>query len=287
MANRFDIYHQIMQLDPKEDCQEIVFLEGSYEYPWLIKKSLEFALFRTYGVPKSSQILDKAGQFRRHGQRRYDDTSLLISEITENGYDSDRGLQAIRIMNRLHGMYDISNEEMLYVLSTFIYEPIRWNKKYGWRTPSHHENLASYYFWFQVGKRMNIKNMPDSYEAFEQYNIDYEREQFAFDPANRRIADATIEIMQGWYPAFMRPMVREVVYTMVDEPLRIAFGFPKGNAVLGWCVDFGLKVAAKIIRYMPPRREPFRYTTAPNRSYPQGYDLEKLGPPIHHTPAES
>jgi len=287
MANRFDIYQQIMQLDPKEDCQEIVFLEGSYEYPWLIKKSLEFALFRTYGVPNTSQILDQSGQFRRHGQRRYDDTSLLIAEITENGYDSERGLGAIRIMNRLHGKYDIANEEMLYVLSTFIYEPIRWNQKYGWRKPSHHENLASYYFWAEVGKRMNIKNIPDSYEAFEQYNVDYERDNFAFDPANRRIADATIEVMQSWYPSFVRPMVREVVYALVDEPLAKAFGFPKGNAVLGGCVHIGLKIAAKILRYMPPRREPFRYTQAPNRSYPQGYDLEKLGPPTHHNPAES
>ena len=282
MANRFDVYHQIMQLDPKEDCQEIVFLEGSYEYPWLIKKSLEFALFRTYGVPKSSRLLDKAGQFRRHGQRRYDDTTLLISEITENGYDSKRGLQAIRIMNRLHGQYDISNGEMLYVLSTFIYEPIRWNKKYGWRKPTHHENLASYYFWVEVGKRMNIKDIPDTYEAFEQYNIDYEREHFAFDPANRRIADATIEIMQSWYPSFLSPLVREGIYTMVDEPLREAFGFPKGNAFLGAVVQIGLKVAAKIIRYMPPRNEPYSYTKMPNRSYPQGYELEKLGPPTRY-----
>ena len=284
MANRFDVYHQIMQLDPKEDCQEIVFLEGSYEYPWLIKKSLEFALFRTYGVPKTSQLLDKSGQFRRHGQRRYDDTSLLISEITENGYDSERGLQAIRIMNRLHGKYDIANEEMLYVLSTFTYEPIRWNEKYGWRKPSSHENLASYYFWVEVGKRMNIKNIPDSYEAFEQFNIDYEREHYAFDPANRRIADATIEVMQSWYPSILSPMVRQVVYTMVDERLRVAFGFPKGNPLLGRFVDLGLKAVAKVIRYMPPRREAYSYTNVPNRSYPQGYDLEKLGPPTHHKP---
>jgi hypothetical protein len=287
MANRFDIYHQIMQLDPKEDCQEIVWLEGAYEYPWLIKKSLEFALFRTYGVPKSSQLLDKSGQFRRHGQRRYDDTSLLIAEITENGYESERGLKAIRIMNRLHGQYDISNEEMLYVLSTFIFEPIRWNQKYGWRTPSHHENLASYYFWVEVGKRMNIKDIPDSYEAYEQYNVDYERDNFAFDPANKRIADATIEVMQSWYPSFLSPMVRQVIYTMVDDRLGEAFGFPKGNALLGQGVELGLKAIAKVIRYMPPRNEPFRYTKAPNRSYPKGYDLEKLGPPTHHQPSKS
>ena len=279
MTRRFDVYHQLMQLDPKQDCQEMVYLIGSYEYPWLIKKSLEFALFRTYGVPKSSRLLDRAGQFKRHGQRRYDDTTLLIAEITENGYESERGLKAIKIMNRLHGKYDISNEEMLYVLSTFIYEPIRWNTRWGWRTPTHHENLASYYFWVEVGKRMGIKSIPDTYEAFEQYNIDYERDNYAYDPANRRVAEATIEIMQSWYPSFLRPLVREGIYAMVDEPLRKAFGFPKGKPILNWSINAGLLLAAKILRYMPPRLEPFRLTKEPNRSYPNGYELEKLGPP--------
>lgn len=279
MSQRFNVYHQIMQLDPKDDCQEIVYLEGAYEYPWLVKKSLEFALFRTYAVPKSSRLLDRTGQFRQHGQRRYDDTSLLIAEITEHGYDSTRGLKAIKIMNRLHGQYDISNEEMLYVLSTFAYEPIRWNTKFGWRKPTHHENLASYYFWVEVGKRMNIKNIPDTYEAFEQFNIDYEREHYAFDLANQRIANATIEIMQSWYPSFLSPIIREVIYAMIDEPLRQAFGFPKGKQLLKWGATFGLTLVAKILRYMPPRTEPFSYTKSPNRSYPNGYDLEKLGPP--------
>lgn len=44
---RYDIYERIQQLDPERDCQTIVYLVGAYEYPWLIRKSLEFALFRT------------------------------------------------------------------------------------------------------------------------------------------------------------------------------------------------------------------------------------------------
>jgi len=36
-------------------------------------------------------------------------------------------------MNQLHGRFDIANEDFLYVLSTFIFEPIRWNTRFGWR----------------------------------------------------------------------------------------------------------------------------------------------------------
>jgi len=282
MKRRFDILHQILQLDPEEDCQEIVFLVGSYEYPWLIRKSLEFALFRTYGVPQSSRLLDSTAQFYAHGQRRYDDTTLLITEITENGYDSDRGLRAIKMMNRMHGKYDISNDEMRYVLSTFIYEPIRWNTRFGWRTPTHHENLANYYFWREVGKRMGIKDIPDTYEKFEQYNIDYERDNYKYDPANHRVAEGTIQIMLNWYPKPLRPLVREVIYAMIDEPLRKAFGFPKAHAILRWGAPFALKVMGKIIRYLPPRKIPYRLTSIPTPSHPDGYEIESLGPPQHH-----
>lgn len=283
MKRRFDIYHQLMQLDPKDDCQQMVYLVGSYEYPWLNKKALEFALFRTYAVPQISQLLNQTGEFHRRGQKRYDDTSLIIAEITENGYDSERGRNAIRLMNRMHRQYDITNEAMLYVLSTFIFEPIRWNTRYGWRTPTMHENLANYYFWVEVGVRMGIKDIPDSIEAYEQFNIDFEREHFVYDPANQAVANQTIKIMQGWYPAPLAPVVRQAVYAMLDEPLRKAFGFPKGKPWLTWTADKGLKLVAKILRYMPPRLEPFSLTAQHNRTYPDGYQLDDLGTTSHKT----
>jgi len=279
MSRRFNILHQILQLDPEADCQEIVYLVGSYENPWLIKKSLEFALFRTYGVPSISRLLDRTGQFQSHGQRRYDDTSLLIAEITEHGYDSERGLQAIKVMNRLHGKYNISNNDMLYVLSTFIYEPIRWNTRFGWRKPTHHENLASYYFWREVGKRMGITEIPESLEAFEQFNRDYEYEHFQYVLSNRRVADNTIRILAEMYPAVLRPLVREGVYAMIDEPLRKAFGYPKAHWMMQVGARFGLTLLSKIVRYMPPRLEPFSLTKIPSVSHPQGYEIEQLGPP--------
>ena len=36
-------------------------------------------------------------------------------------------------MNRIHGRFEISNEDFVYVLSSFVFEPIRWNARFGWR----------------------------------------------------------------------------------------------------------------------------------------------------------
>lgn len=283
MSRRYDILQQVLQLDPQADCQEITYLVGAYEYPWLIKKSLEFALFRTYGVPSVARVLDSTSQFYRHGQRRYDDTTLILSEIVENGYDSERGLRAIKVMNHMHNKYNIPNEDMLYVLSTFIYEPIRWSMRFGWRKPTHHENLASYYFWCEVGKRMGIKDLPETYEQFEQFNRNYEQKYYRFDPANRRVADGTIEIMMSWYPSFLHPLVREAIYALIDEPLRQAFGYRKANPITRWVVPMGLQVLAQIVKRMPPRKTPYLLTRIPTPSHPNGYEIEQLGPPSDHS----
>ena len=144
--SRYAILEQIKQLDPERDHHQIVYLAGGYETPWLTTRALEFALFRTYAVPSIAKLLDETGQFYRHGQRRYDDTAIIMAEITEHGYDSERGRAALRRMNQMHGRYDISNDDFLYVLSTFIFEPLRWTSRFGWRQPIQIEKDGMYFF---------------------------------------------------------------------------------------------------------------------------------------------
>jgi hypothetical protein len=277
MFRRFDNLKRILQLDPKTEHQQIVYLVGAYEYPWLIQKSLEFALFRTYAVPHTSRILAASGQFERHGQKRYDDTALMLAGLAEHGYDSPFGQVVIERMNALHGRWNIKNEDMLYVLSTFIYEPIRWHTRFGWRKPTHHENLANYYFWVEVGKRMGIEDIPDTYEAFEQFNQAHEARYFAYDDANHAIAEATMGVFLSWYPAFLHPLIRQVVYGFLDEPLRKAFGYPKANPAIKAASHAGLWMVGRVMRFMPPRRTPFHFTELPTRTYPQGFQPEELG----------
>ncbi len=279
MFGRYKLARYIETLDPQKDNQEIVYLVGSYEYPWLMQKSLEFALFRTYAVPHTSELLDQTGQFARHGQRRYDDTTLILAEIAEHGYDSERGRAAIRQMNRMHGRFSIANEDFLYVLSTFVFEPVRWHEKYGWRKPTRTEKLANFYFWREVGRRMNIKNIPEDYETFERFNIEHEQRHFRYADANRRVGDATIAIFLNWYPSVLRPFIRQILYGMMDDPLLEAFGYPRPHPFFRWLPHLALKTAAVVLRFLPPRRRPFSYTQKRNRSHPRGYAIEQLGPP--------
>ena len=121
------VLDEILELDPKRDHSRIVYLDACYEFPFDFTRADEFALYRTYAVPSIANLLYRTGEFTERTQRRYDDTKLLLSELVEHGYDSARGQRAMQQINHHHGRFDILNADLLYVLSTFVFEPPRWS----------------------------------------------------------------------------------------------------------------------------------------------------------------
>ena len=270
--------NEILNLDPVKDHQRIVYLTNELEFPIDNLRALEFALFRTYAIPSISALLASTGQFAKYGQKRYDDTSLIMAEIIEQGYDSERGREAIRRMNNIHRRFAITNEDKLYVLSTFIFEPIRWNKLLGWRLYSENEKQAAFYFWREVGKRMNIEDIPTTLEYYECFNQAYEAKHYTYTESNRQIADATVAIFCRWYPAVFSPLVKLGIYALLDEPLRKAFGFPAQPTWLRWTIERVMRLRAWGISWLPARRKPFLFTQQKSRTYPRGYQIDTLGP---------
>jgi hypothetical protein len=276
---RFRILKEIRTLDPVKDHQRIVFLSTCFEFPFDTTRSLEFALYRTYCVPSISALLDQTGEFAARPQKRYDDTDLIVSELMEWGYDSERGKRALRRMNQLHGRFSIANEDYLYVLSTFVFEPIRWNARYGWRLMCEQERLAMFYFWREVGRRMNIRQLPGAYEEFERYNVEYEQRHYRYTDANHRVGAATRDLFLSWFPRLLHPVAQPAIYALMDDPLIEAFGFPRPSPLLRRLVAGALRARAKVLRWLPARSQPRLRTEMKHRTYPEGYVIERLGPP--------
>jgi len=273
------ILDEIKTLDPVKDHLRIVYLSTCFEFPFDTTRALEFALYRTYCVPSVSALLDKTGEFAARPQKRYDDTDLIVSELMEWGYDSDRGKRALRKMNQIHGRFAIANDDFLYVLSTFVFEPIRWNARFGWRFMCEQERLAMFYFWREVGVRMNIKDIPESYEAFERFNVEYERTNFRFTEANQRIGSITRDLFMSWFPRIVRPLGRRAIYASMDDALIEAFGFPKPSRFMRWMVGCTLRMRGWLSGLLPQRKKPRLRTEMGHPSYPAGYVIEDLGPP--------
>ena len=285
---RYDRLRQIERLDPKRDHVEIYHLMCGYEFPWDMTRALEVALYRTYCVPSISALLDKTGEFYKRTQKRYDDTALIVSEMSKWGYDAERGREALRRINRAHSRFNISNDDYLYVLSTFIYEPVRWVDRFGWRKMAEHEKLASYYFWYEVGKRMGIREIPESYEKLQQFASDYERDNFRFAETNQRIGAATRDLFASWMPRIFAPMVRWGIYALLDDAMLASFGFPRPFGFMRQLVSGALKLRGRIVWILPARKTPNFFTDRRNRTYPRGYEIAELGPPnVDHSYQQS
>ncbi|MBK9123918.1 MAG: DUF2236 domain-containing protein [Chloroflexi bacterium] len=275
--SRYARRDEIAALDPSTDYERIVYLVGAYEFPFATQRSLEFALFKTFAVPSISKLLAQTGEFTTRGQKRYDDTALIVSEIAEHGIDSERGHAAIRQMNRMHRRFDIANDDYLYVLGSFIFEPIRWNPVLAWRPSTEAERLANFYFWREVGTRMGIKDIPATYAEMESFYDAYEAAHFRYSPENAQIAEAAIHVFMNWFPRPLHPLIRSGIVALLDDRMRAAFGFRTPPAWWRWTVRRGLRLNAAITRLLPVRKRPYHFTGQRSRTYPNGYQIDQLG----------
>jgi len=273
---------RIEQLDPVTEHEEIYRISAGLEFPWDYTRSLELALFRTYCVPSISSLLAATGEFRDRPQKRYDDTALLMAELAAHGYDSPRGKEALRVINRAHGRYVIANDDLLYVLSTFVFSPIDWIDRYGWRRLSTQERAAGFEFYRQVSTRMGITGVPATFDEFRAFKNGYEAEAFRFAATNREIGDYTLNLLCGWYPAPLRPGVRLAVRALLDPPMLTAFDFAPVPATVSAAVRFALHARSATVRCLPPRRHNRLARQPRNRTYPgypDGYRPADLGAP--------
>lgn len=260
------------------DCERIVRLSVCWDFPFDTPRALELALFRTYAVPSISGLLDRTGEFRERAQKRYDDTDIIVAELMVDGYTGPRGAQALARMNEIHARFQIANADFLYVLSTFIYEPIRWIDRFGWRPLLSVERLGYFHFWRNIGLRMGIRDVPDDFQVLEAYNVEYEAKHFRYAESNARVGQATRELFVSWYPRILAPLVRAAVHGMLEDPLREAFGFPRAPRVVRAAVHAALQLRRRVLALLPAPQVANLIPDKPRPTYPDGYDIGRIGP---------
>ncbi|MFJ9735450.1 oxygenase MpaB family protein [Streptomyces sp. NPDC101171] len=265
-------------MDPVTDAHEIYRLSTAFEFPWDYTRALELALYRTYAIPSIGRLLARTGELTERTQKRYDDTALLLDTVVEHGFDAPEGRTAIRRINQMHRSYDISDDDMRYVLSTFVVVPRRWIDTYGWRRLSRHEIVAATEYYRTLGRHMGIPGIPETYEEFEALLDAYEQAHFAWDEQARRVSDATLDLMASWYPRPLAPLLRTATLALLDEPLLRAFHYEPPGPVSAALVRRAVRARGRLVRLLPPRRAPhFARQNREIRSYPNGYRPADLG----------
>ncbi|KDQ57898.1 hypothetical protein JAAARDRAFT_57715 [Jaapia argillacea MUCL 33604] len=262
------------------EAQTIVHCTTMWDMPLLVNYSLSFALFKTYAVPSISELLAKTKQLStwENVSKRYADTEILIStwvtcpitgsfnfakEPVSYGpekVDFDpRCAIAIARTNWLHEQYDISNDDFLYTLALFILEPIKWTARFGWRAMSPLEAQATFVFWYEIGQRMNIKDIPPTLEELRKWSEAYEQSCMVPAITNRDVAQQTINELLYLAPNKfgIKAFLQRITICLLEEHVRIAMMQPAQPWYMHAITRTVLNSAAFFQGYLClPRRRP-------------------------------
>ncbi|KAI9675794.1 MAG: hypothetical protein M1829_003219 [Trizodia sp. TS-e1964] len=224
-----------------DDAQAIQSYLAQLEFPKIFQTSLQFALFRTYGFPDMSKLLVETGQLSKEGNssKRYADTEVLIGEFMSNKWTDARTTTAIARMNCLHSLYQnagkISPDDMLYTLSVFVSQPIKWINDYEWRPLTDMEVCAIGTFWKSIGDAMGIsyENLPSFgkwkdgihwAEEITAWSLEYEEKYMVPMQSNETVAGQTMGLLLWFLPRSLRPTGQSALSALMDKRLRAAMG---------------------------------------------------------------
>jgi hypothetical protein len=226
------------------EAHDIISAVSDTEFPALFEKGLQFALFRTYGIPSISELLVKTTQLstEKHVAKRYADTGVLLVDMYGAEPTSERCIKAFARLNYLHGHYikqgKISNDDMLYTLSLFLNQPVEWINKYEWRQLTDLEICAMGVFHKAMGDGMNIsfKDLPSYpkwkdglhfYRELDTWAKQYEVKCMVPNKKNYDTAVQTRRLLLNMYPPFLQGMLTKMVSAPLDDRLREAVMFDK------------------------------------------------------------
>lgn len=279
MRDRLIHLHRIRSLNPDEDHLAIYQTMLRYEFPWDMKLGLNLAFNRSFSIPEIAAVHTATGELTERTQQRIDDTGLLMYEIVLNGFEQTRGRDALRRINQIHRSHRISNDHYRYVLACLIVVPTRWLERYGWRQPCCHERRATWRFYLELGRRMGITDIPDSYEAVEAWFDEYDQVQLRPNDDAATIERATRMLMLNRLPVALAPLGNALVSAIYDPPLRAATRV----ATPPWPARVGLHLALRARAYTQrwlgrPPAIPLFADGITTKTYPNGYDISQLGP---------
>ncbi|KXS09981.1 hypothetical protein M427DRAFT_104550 [Gonapodya prolifera JEL478] len=267
------------------DAQRITNHLVALEAPFISFTALEFALFKTYGIPTISSLLSHTGQLGKpeNASRRFVDTSALISAqmmfpaprldlegedtpepdddlFSKGGADADpRAAIAVSRMNYLHGRWKgkISRDDLLYTLSLFMVEVPKWVDQFEWRQTTDLEKEALFTVWYHIGRCMGIADIPRTIPDLTKWVEDYESKHMVYAESNRVVAQYTISLLLQMAPKALHPALTKVIVALLEDRLRLAFNYDPSPRWLCALVPALLKARAAFIKYfLPPRYTP-------------------------------
>lgn len=274
---------EIAQRDPREDAQEIVSILANWVFPLEILVAMELAQLRTFSIPSISKLLHATREYECHGVKRLDDTRAIMIEIFRYPARSSEQKEMIEHLNDIHSLYYIQNDDYLYVLSTFMFDPWLFIDRFGFRKLMPHEKDAFFYLYRDLGGRMGVKDIPETREAMWQWRLQYEAEHQEYAQPNEAVAKGFLNAVRSVFPFGTGLGAAELTLALLDdEAVLNAIGRKAPPKPFRVAVREAMRRYARVSTYVNPFERsgveewPLIYDNYP--TYPDGYERLELGP---------
>jgi hypothetical protein len=278
-SDRFERLRLLQSLDPEHDFERIYRDMVLFEFSWEMVLGFNLAFIRPFAVPSISRITAATGEVTGQTRKRVDDTAILMYELYYHGFEHPRGQAVVRRLNKAHRMWRTTNDDYLYVLATLLIPPLRFADAYGWRPLCCHERRSAFLFYRELGRRMAVRDIPDTLDELVSWFDDYERRHLRFDPANAELMAAMHEFMGARVHPRLRRLVNRGVDSLLEDPVREAIGLSRPSWPVRALARSALRLRAVKVRFDPPAKTSTFVPGAAWSSYPDGYDLDEVGPP--------
>lgn len=166
---------ELEALDPERDSDRIYHhLLSSFRAESRVVETL--AINRVSTWPSLALFLRSTRESERNPVGRFFDTYTLFANFFEWGEHSQRGSEAVRRINQIHGRYYLPNEGMKYVLLNTAFTWLDGIDRIGHRPLSERERQGFFHAHVRLGRAMHIQDLSHDYAEmyawFAQINRD-------------------------------------------------------------------------------------------------------------------
>lgn len=247
---------EIERLDAVADHERIAHLSNEVRYgePVLTAALYTVAFSRQMAVPSIATVVHRGGDspIMRATRRRNDDTMTFFGEFLRHGHSSSRGRAYIHRLNDIHARFPITNDQSLYTLASLTFEADRIPSRLGVELLSHKEKRANFRFWRGVGEQMALRDLPETYDGFWRWTLDYERRNFGFSAGGRAVVDAMLQDYAARFlPRAWLPIGRGLLVGTMDAHLRATHRLSPPRRGLERCLAASLRAYSLTRRLLP------------------------------------
>ncbi|MEM7160726.1 MAG: oxygenase MpaB family protein [Myxococcota bacterium] len=272
---------RIDALDPDEDAATIVRILFDHVFTEDYLHSVELGQLTTFGIPSISRVLHGTRQYEDDSRKRLDDTLGIGLELF-GGFDKPEVGAMIEHLNEIHSFYPITNDDNLYTLTTLYMDLDFWLVRFGHRQLRERERRALHNFGIQLGSRMGITDIPETYDAMKRWRQAYEARCQRYHPDNEAVTRGAIRGLCADVPRPLHWLVPSIIATVIDDDLRRALGLKRAAWPIRTTV-LGVMRARRALRrrFNLHQRRPYRDARRFHElvTYPDGYEPLQLGPP--------